>query len=89
MIGLRDLEDALSRHLARTITNMAAGQNAMAVDGADQGVDLKAAAALGARYHENYLAGMGPGDAAAAAFAAGVITGLTAVESEVRAEEAA
>jgi hypothetical protein len=89
MIRLADLELALSRHLARTVTNLQTGRNAMAVDGVDHGVDLEAAAALGVRYHENYLSGMGPGDAAAAAFAAGVITGLTAVESEVRAEEAA
>ena len=49
MIGLPELETALSRHLARTITNTLHGANAMAVDGVDQGVDLQAAAALGYR----------------------------------------
>ena len=89
MIGLAEIETALSRHLARTITNSQTGRNAMAVDGAEQGIDLQAAAAIGLRYYL-YLTAPGPmeaEDAAAAAFAAGVVVGRTAVDSVPVAEE--
>jgi hypothetical protein len=84
VIGPAQLETALSQHLARTVVNTQTGANAMAVDGVDQGVDLQYAAALGYRYFL-YLTGPAPmaaGDAAAAAFAAGVIVGRTAREEE-------
>ena len=87
MIARDSLRDALSRHIVRVLENMGTAREAMAVDGCDQGVDLKAAADVGRDYYRRFLAPMSAANAAAAAFAAGVVVGRTARESEVTVEE--
>jgi hypothetical protein len=87
MIARAELRDALSRHIVRVLAKMPVHRESMAVDGIDQGIDLKAAADVGRDYYRQFLAPMSASHAAAAAFAAGVVVGRTARESEVTVEE--
>jgi hypothetical protein len=89
VIARDSLRDALSRHIVRVLEKMPAHRESMAVDGFDQGVDLKAAADVGRDYYRQFLAPMSASHAAAAAFAAGVVVGRTATESELTVEEVA
>lgn len=82
MIREPELEVALSRHIARTLTNQP-GPNAMAIDLFDAGVCPDGVVKTGYRYADFALLDqMSPRDAAAAGFAAGVAVGRTAREEE-------